>query len=288
MPALDPPENLGTHTRLPFRANVALVLVLAGCFGAGGFMLAAGLRWIDIAALGNGPRWTLAVFGATALASGLLLAARFLESLALRRRAQDAPPGWPTDWPWPRDRVLTDDRPRVLLFDALGILALLPVLALINTPAFVEPAVVPVVAWVAMAGLDLLAVAGLVGLARRWLLRAGQGRIALAIDALPVAPGQTLRGVLRRPAGGPLELELRGVREQAKWLRQGDSHSIKIKTRAFYRERLPAPGADGRIAIAIPPDAPGTQLAEPPVVYWELVVRQGGGEAAVLLPVYAR
>jgi len=288
MPYLDPPEPLPGHTRLPFRANAALVLVLTGCFVAGGVMLAVGLRWIELSALGNGPRWTLAVFGAAALSIGLLLGARFLESLALRRSALNAPPGWPTDYPWPRDRVLTDDRPRVLAFDALGILALLSVLALLNTPAFVEPDIVPVVAWVAMAGLDLLAVAGLVGLGRRWLFRAGHGAVALTVDGLPVAPGQTLRGVLRLPVGGPAaELELRGVRETAKWLRHGDSHSIKIKTTAFYRERLPAPSADGRIAVAIPPDAPSTQLAEPPVVYWELVTRIRGGEMAVLLPVYS-
>lgn len=281
MPFLDPPEPLAGHTRLPYRINAALVLVLGGAFGIGGFMFGAGLRWIDLP-LGNGPRWMLAVFGATALLLGILLAVRAAETLALRTRAAGAPPDWPTDYPWPRDRVLGDDRPRMLVFDALGLLVGIPLLALLNAPALAEPKLLPVIAWLLLGLLDLLALGGLLGLGRRWLGSRRGGRVALAVERLPVAPGQTLRGALRWNGKVPVDLELRGVRE---WATQ-HLESRVIKTQCFFRERVPPPGQDGGIAIAVPVNAPGTQLAEPPVVYWELVVREGGREAAILLPIY--
>lgn len=281
MPFLDPPEPLASHTRLPYRINAALVLVLGGAFGIGGFMFAAGLRWIDLP-LGNGPRWMLAVFGATALLLGILLAARAAETLALRTRAAGAPPGWPTDYPWPRDRVLDDDRPRMLVFDALGLAAMLPLLLMLNLPALAEPQLLPVIAWLLLGLLDLLALGGLLSMARRWLGRGRGGRVVLAVERLPVAPGQTLRGALRWNGKAPVDLELRGVREWA----ERHLESRVIKTQCFFRERVPPPDQYGGIAIAVPADAPGTQLAAPPVVYWELVVRDGGREAGILLPIY--
>lgn len=291
MPFLDPPEPLrGRHTRLPYRATGVLIAVLTGTFLVGSFLLAAGLEWIAIAALGSGPRWALVLFGATLLAAGILLTARLAESAWLRHLAAKAPPGWPTDYPWPRNGVLSCDQPRLLVFDALGVLVLMPLLALLNTPALIEPAHVPGPVWLFLGLFDLLVLGGVLGLAQRWRDRARGPRVTLALEQLPVAPGGILRGRLQTGTKPVVALQVRGVRERAEWQSMGGDQHLHVRAAVFYRENLPlpAPTAEGCIALRLPDDAPVTQLAHPPTTYWELVVRQENVESAVLLPIYAR
>lgn len=104
----------------------------------------------------------------------------------------------------------------------------------------------------------------------------------------PLAPGKTV-GVTLEVAEPSVELTLRGVYETARWNHVG-TNAPKIKTSLFYREQLGHFHLnDGRLRfdLAIPVDAPTTHLSEPPLTYWELIVRsQDDKESIILLPVY--
>lgn len=105
---------------------------------------------------------------------------------------------------------------------------------------------------------------------------------------LPLAPGKTV-AVTLEVAEPSVELTLRGLYETARWNRVG-TNAPKIKTSLFYREQLGHFQLnDGRLRfdLAIPVEAPITRLSEPPLTYWELIVRsQDNKESIILLPVY--
>lgn len=122
---------------------------------------------------------------------------------------------------------------------------------------------------------------------RDGILADGQG-CRLSLDRLPLVPGESSVATLEL-AATPAKLALRGVHETAHWNRVG-TNAPKIRTTMFYRQELEACAiVDGKIRfeLAIPREAPPTRLAEPPLTYWELVVRnERDKEIIILLPVY--
>jgi hypothetical protein len=284
-PWLDPAQPLRTPPRMPYAAGGVLLFVAVGSLLIGGFLFAVGLGWIRMAALGNGPRWLLALFGCSAFMGGLLLAVRAAHTHWQRARCAAATTSWQQDFPWPEDGILSDARPASLVFDLLGLGALLPFLLLLNGAALREVAIAPFFVWLILGLLDLLALGGMASLLRR----AGSSHeIRLTLERSPVVPGTRLTGTLEPLPGHVVTCEMRGISESATWNRVG-TNAPKIKTRVFYRQSLgtqPVTNGQARIDVEMPANAVPTKLYAPPLTYWELVVCSGNVERVILLPVY--
>jgi len=286
---LDPPQPVGVRTRVPYRADTTLVVVAGGAVLVGAVMLAVGLGAWRPPGLGAGPRWLLALFGAAAMAGGSLIALRGWAEWQRRAAAARGHTAWQRDHPWPADGVIDDRQPGAAAVDALGLVMLVALLALLNGALVLAPPGGPrMLAWAVLGLLDLLAVGGLVALWRR--SRPGGPRARLVLSSLPMAPGGRLAGELRLVGSHATpEVALRGITERVRLLRRG-SAAPNIDSHCFYREALqPSPQGAGRwrVEAELPADAPTTQLSQLPVTYWELQVRVGGAERLLLLPVYA-
>ncbi|QIN77290.1 hypothetical protein GBA65_00800 [Rubrobacter marinus] len=249
------------------------------------------------------------VFGVLFVTAGLWLAAFGLLGASRRRgvrRGREMYPGEPWRWDhgWDESGIRDDARRRPVVW-ALRLVALALFLVPFNAVAFSGE-----LPWWGRLGFglvavtfDLVALYSLYRFARSLtqLLRYGSG--GLAYGRFPFFLGEDLDVVLR-PArelpGVPLKATLRCVLERYEDRGTRSEPSPTAVAYELYSDEKTAAapsGVAGRglgvgLSFRLPEGLPSTDLAGPPLTYWELEVRgEGPGadyEVTFLVPIYVR
>jgi len=243
---------------------------------------------VTLGKMRSSPPWLGVMLGALFAAAGLSLAMHGLvgvvrASRAARGRAANPREPWSWDHAWnPMGAV--DDTKRQIRRTLSASLALALLLVPFNWVSFAA-ADAPRGFAVVTGLFDLLVLGLLVRAGYLVARRQKYGVSMLRFRRFPFVPGDEVELMLAR--SGPLaslevlEATLRCVQERYEVRRTGSKSSSQVVSYAVWSETRGSEPGDGRRSterdfawrFALPPDLPGTSLAERPPRYWELEVR---------------